>query len=402
LTKNLEFVRTSFPQINYGLMVVHEEIMTQIQQKADSLFEVGKLYTDRGDFFLGIDKMKEAAQLYQSEKNFTGFLKSINILLRLYAETEQQNEVTKLKESIQDLVLKEGFELNSKTYYVLALCADYKGQDSTALDYLQKALTLGLAHDDKEDICYAVAGTAMVLAKQGKYNEALKEIYNLQIFFQVLDIPEIRISSQILNSWILIQLGKFDQAIDVLWQTYEMVRSTKTLTMHIYLLFNLGRAYLRSGDKEMARIYLTMAAKAVDPKNMIRLANDLKAEMEDLGDEGKLNYDLVFDIDSHTVHEKKIGKVDFKNQFILLDLLKLFAQNQGKVYSKEFLVEQVWKQSYDPSVHDNKIYVTIKRLRKLIEPDYDKPKYIFRAKNGYFMNKSARVLVDKNNEGNLI
>lgn len=376
--------------------------MTQIQQKADSLFEVGKLYTDRGDFFLAIEKMREAAQLYQSEKNFSGFLKSINILLRLYAETEQQNEVTKLKESIQDLVLKEGFELNSKTYYVLALCADYKGQDSTALDYLQKALTLGLAHDDKEDICYAVAGTAMVLAKQAKYNEALKEIYNLQIFFQVLDIPEIRISSQILNSWILIQLGKFDQAIDVLWQTYEMVRSTKTLTMHIYLLFNLGRAYLRSGDKEMARIYLTMAAKAVDPKNMIRLANDLKAEMEDLGDEGKLNYDLVFDIDNHTVLEKKIGKVDFKNQFILLDLLKLFAQNQGKVYSKEFLVEQVWKQSYDPSVHDNKIYVTIKRLRKLIEPDYDKPKYIFRAKNGYFMNKSARVLVDKNNEGNLI
>lgn len=376
--------------------------MTQFHNKADSLFEVGKLYTDRGDFILGIEKMKEAANLFQAEKNYPNFLKSVNILLRLYAETEQHDEITKLKESIQDLVLKEGFELNSKTYYVLALCADFKNQDSTALDYLQKALTLGLAHDNKEDICYAVAGTAMVYAKQGKYNEALKEIYNLQIFFQVLEIPEIRISSQILNAWILIQLGKFDQAIDILWQTYDLVRANKTLTMHIYLLFNLGRAYLRSGDKEMARIYLTMAAKSVDPQNMIRLASDVKAEMSDLGDEGKLNYDLVFDIDNHTVHEKKIGKVEFKNQFILLDLLKLFAQNQGKVYSKEFLVEQVWKQSYDPSVHDNKIYVTIKRLRKLIEPDYDKPKYIFRAKNGYFMNKSARVLVDKNNEGKLL
>jgi DNA-binding response OmpR family regulator len=67
--------------------------------------------------------------------------------------------------------------------------------------------------------------------------------------------------------------------------------------------------------------------------------------------------------------------------------------NQGKVYSKEFLVEKIWKQSYDPSVHDNKIYVTIKRLRKLIEPDYDKPKYIYRAKNGYFMNKAAKIIV---------
>jgi tetratricopeptide (TPR) repeat protein len=372
--------------------------MTQSQPKAESLFELGKLYTDRGDFFVAIDKLKEAATLFRESRNYPSFLKAVNLLLRLYAETEQQTEITKLKESIQDLVLKEGFELNSKTYYTLALCASYKGQDETALDYLQKALALGLAHDNKEDICYAVAGTALVYAGLGKYNEALKEIYNLQIFFQVLDIPEIRISSQILNGWILTQLGKYEQAIDVLWQTYELVRQNKTMTMHFYLLFNLGRAYLRSGDKEMARIYLTMAAKSVDPTNMKRLATDIKAELADLGDEGSMNYDLIFDIESHTVHEKKLGKVDFKNQFILLDLLKLFAQNQGKVYSKEFLVEHVWKQSYDPAVHDNKIYVTIKRLRKLIEPDYDKPKYIFRAKNGYFMNKSARVMVDKNEE----
>jgi DNA-binding response OmpR family regulator len=74
-----------------------------------------------------------------------------------------------------------------------------------------------------------------------------------------------------------------------------------------------------------------------------------------------------------------------------LDLLRLFVQNQGHIYSKEYLVENVWKQPYDPAIHDNKIYVTIKRLRKLIEPDYEKPKYIFRAKNGYYMNKAARV-----------
>ena len=86
-----------------------------------------------------------------------------------------------------------------------------------------------------------------------------------------------------------------------------------------------------------------------------------------------------------------MGKIDFKNQFILLDLLKLFISNQGQIFSKEYLVEHVWKQNYDPEVHDNKIYVTIKRLRKMIEPDYDKPKYIFRAKNGYYLSKSAKV-----------
>jgi DNA-binding response OmpR family regulator len=120
--------------------------------------------------------------------------------------------------------------------------------------------------------------------------------------------------------------------------------------------------------------------------------------MAELGGDGATNYDLIFELENHAVVERKLGRVDFKNQFILMDLLKLFVKNQGQVYSKEFLVENVWRQAYDPSVHDNKIYVTIKRLRKMIEPDYDKPKYIFRAKNGYFMNKSAKVLIEQQGE----
>ena len=83
-----------------------------------------------------------------------------------------------------------------------------------------------------------------------------------------------------------------------------------------------------------------------------------------------------------------------------MDMLRLFIQNPGNVYSKEVLVKQVWKQEYNPAVHDNKIYVTIKRLRKLIEPEYDKPRYIFRAKNGYYLNKNTSILLQ--NEGSSI
>ena len=120
----------------------------------------------------------------------------------------------------------------------------------------------------------------------------------------------------------------------------------------------------------------------------------IKNYIDKLGGDSQQVYDLIFSEDNHSVFEKKLGKIDFKNQFILLDLLRLFVQNQGTVYSKEYLVENVWKQNYDPAVHDNKIYVTIKRLRKLIEPDYEKPKYIFRAKNGYYMNKSAKIFLE--------
>ncbi len=369
--------------------------MSEVISKTDRLFQLGKLHCDRGDFVQSIEILLEAAEGFFAERNYPQYLKCQNLLLRMYAEREQFNDIQVTKEKLQDLVLKEGFELNSKTYYTLALCASYKGQNETSLEYLQKALAIALANDNKEDICYSISGIAMIYKDAGRLEEALKEVYNLQVFFQILDIPELRISAQMINSMIFTEMKKYDQAIELLWQTYDLVRKSKSLMMHSHLLINMGWTYAMAGDKDMARVHLNLAKHTCDPENMVRMSKLIDRELQALGSGSDSHFDLVFDLENHTVVEKRLGKIDFKNQFILLDLLRLFVQNQGQVYSKEYLVEQVWKQSYDPAVHDNKIYVTIKRLRKMIEPDYEKPKYIFRAKNGYFMNKSAKVHLDQ-------
>lgn len=362
----------------------------------DRSFEMGKLYCDRGDFDPAVTNLREASAGYFAEKKFSEYLKCQNLLLRIYAEREQYEDINATKEKLQDLVLKEGFELNSKTYYTLAVCASYKGQTETALDYLQKALAIALAADNKEDICHAIFGLAMVYAdpKMNRHADALKEIYNLQVFFQVYKMPELQVSSLLLNADILVQMKKYDEAIEVLWKAYDSLKETKNIVSTGYLLVQMADCYFELGDKDMARMYISMAQRSLDAKNQARLAKFVRYYAEKIGGEVQSNFDLVFDEENHQVIEKKIGKIDFKNQFILLDLLRLFVQNQGIVYSKEYLVENVWKQPYDPAVHDNKIYVTIKRLRKLIEPDYEKPKYIFRAKNGYYMNKAARVHIE--------
>lgn len=365
----------------------------QIMNELERAFELGKLYCDRGEFTPAIVNLQEAAKGYFAEKNFTQYLKCLNLLLRIFAEREQFEEINATKEKLQDLVLKEGFELNSKTYYTLAVCASYKNQMETAMDYLQKALALALATDNKEDICRAIFGLAVVYSSPsiGRYSDALKEIYNLQVFFQVYQMPDLQASSLLLNADILKQMKKFDEAIEVYWKAYDVIKETRNVVMSNYLMAFLADVYFEIGDKDMARTYITLAQKSVDAENQIRLANLVKNLTEKIGGESQINFDLVFNEVNHSVIEKKLGRIDFKNQFILLDLLRLFVQNQGHVYSKEYLVENVWKQPYDPAIHDNKIYVTIKRLRKLIEPDYEKPKYIFRAKNGYYMNKAARI-----------
>lgn len=363
--------------------------------QGDLVLELAKLNYERGDFSSAVNLFIQSSEVFLADKSFAKYLKAQNYLLRAYSELENTEMVNQTKDRLQDLVLKEGFDLTSKSYYTLGVCAFYKRQVETALEYGRKGLALALQKDEKEDMCYSIYLIAAALSDPsiGKYVDALKEIYNLEVFFQVYDFPEIKMSASLLNADILRTLKRYDEAIEVLWKAYDHIRSSKNMMMSSYLLWALGRTYSESGDKDMARTYLTLANRSIDPKNQVRLSRLVKLELEHLGGDIETSFDLVFDELNHAVTEKKMGKIDFKNQFILLDLLKLFVQNPGAVFSKEYLVENVWKQPYDPAVHDNKIYVTIKRLRKLIEPDYDKPKYIFRAKNGYYMNKTARVQI---------
>lgn len=358
---------------------------------AERLYEISKLYCDRGDYSLALPNLIEASAQFLVEKKYDFYLKSLQLILRIHAEREENDQITLIKENLHDLVIREGIDLNSKTYYTLGICANYKGQVESSVDYFRRALDLGLKANNQEDMCHAILGLSICYRQQKKYDEALKEIYNLNIFLQILNITELKIASANSNARILMDLKKYEQALDLLWVAYEEVKNTKQLAAAIIILENIGTVLYELGQKDTAKIYLNLAAKAIDPTNNKYFLKRVEKYLNDVNKNGEGTCDIVFDLEKHAVIEKNLGSIDFKNQFILLDLLKLFIGNQGQIFSKEYLVEHVWKQNYDPAVHDNKIYVTIKRLRKLIEPDYDKPKYIFRAKNGYYLNKAAKV-----------
>lgn len=373
-----------------------------MNSQATRLYEIGKLYCDRGDYLLALPNLKEASEAFLAEKNFDQYLKCLQSILRIHAERDEQEQITLIKENLHDLVIREGINLNSKTYYTLGICASYKGQVENSIDYFKRALELGLKANNQEDMCYAILGLSVSYRHQKKFDEALKEIYNLNIFLQLLDIPELRIASANSNAMILMDLKKYDQALDVLWQAYEELKITKQLSTIIGVLSNVGIILFEQGQKDLAKVYLNLARKSIEPENSKVAFKKIDNYLRLLSSDDHSGADLVFDLEKHSVVERNLGAIDFKNQFILLDLLRLFIGHQGQIFSKEYLVEHVWKQNYDPAVHDNKIYVTIKRLRKLIEPDYDKPKYIFRAKNGYYLNKSARVeLKEMRSEGGL-
>lgn len=362
-----------------------------MSNQSERLLEIGKLYCDRGDYSLALPNLEEAATSFLQAANYDSYLTALKYILRIHAERAEQDKITQIKEHLHDLIIREGIELSSKVYTALGSCSVLKSQPDNAAEYYKKALELGLKSNHQEDMCNAILGLSICYRLQGKHEEALKEVYNLNIFLQVLNSTDLKIASANSNARILMDMKKYEQALDVLWMAYEEIKHTKQLYTALGILINIGTCLFETGQKDAAKIYFSLAYKSIDPNNNKAYLAAVEKYMKILNANMTTELDMVFDLDNHAIIEKSLGKIDFKNQFILLDLLKLFISNQGQIFSKEYLVEQVWKQDYDPDVHDNKIYVTIKRLRKMIEPDYDKPKYIFRAKNGYYLSKSAKV-----------
>lgn len=353
--------------------------------------ELARLYKDRGDFDVAISKFQSLSKYHFENKDYSKYLFFLNELICMYAEREEIVQIQSIKERIQDLHMIEGVKPTAYAYYILGTCAFHKARYDSALDFFQKALSISLKNEDKTDMCYTISGLVNVYVQLGKLPEALQEIHNLKVFFQVLDLPDLQITMQTLNAFILCKLNQGEKALEVLDNCLENSKRSKKQYHYLQLLYVKGIAYQTLNNRELSKCYLQLLRKSIDIKNHKRLLKNTEAKLSEIGVSSHEEFDLEFDISSNSVIEKNIGKIDFNNQFILLDLLHLFIKSPGEVFSKENIVKKIWNQDYSASIHDNKIYVTIKRLRKMIEPDFNKPKYIFRAKTGYYFNKQSRV-----------
>ena len=105
------------------------------------------------------------------------------------------------------------------------------------------------------------------------------------------------------------------------------------------------------------------------------------------------NYRDVQDYKRKTIYEKNVGEIYMGNKGLLLMILLTLIEKKGQVISKEDLFEKVWKDLYNPMKHDNLIYININRLRKLIEPDTKKNRYILNTAGGYMFNDAATFLI---------
>jgi tetratricopeptide (TPR) repeat protein len=264
------------------------------------------------------------------------------------------------------------------------------------MNRFREAIDLAVVAGDKEALASPLYGAATVLYARGLYKEAINEMERLEVLLGCLSLPDLQAASRLLKAMILRKQGEIDPALVAAWSAYDSLKLNPQLVLYPHILCVIGQLHHLKGDTAAARLYLDLADRSLKRTEFPRIARLLDEALAQVGTSRISKMDLVFDSRSGILTERLKGEIRFEGQFILRDLLKLLLENPGRIFSKEDLVRLVWRDSYRPETHDNKIYVTIKRLRKLIEDETTGTEYIMRAKNGYLLNPKTRVLIEDN------
>lgn len=407
--------------------------------QADYLFELGKARSLSGNFLGSARLLEDASNLYIKEKQYEKYMDCLSILLRIYKELQNIRKIGHHKEELMQLVWEEDINITPRVHYTLGQCAVFTDDIDEAQEEFEKSLhkvwklrKKALAENNhvqllqsKIESVFSKYGMIYIHIRNHELHtarEKLQELKALLTYFRKLekndddlrrvlvnisDLYQIRnilknsdfirtkteLCTELLHALILQAERRYLELEDHLWSYYEKIQKSKDLLTIVTLFYYLGKNYMDLKDYNQAAVFLNLAKKSIDLDNFKHLAIHVNEALDQLNNILNQDYDLIVNFENNSIVEKNKGRVDFKNQFLLFDLFKMFISQPGTNYSKEAMVEHLWKQKYQPDLHDNKIYVTIKRLRELMEPDSQHPIYIFRSKNGYHFSKKARILL---------
>jgi DNA-binding winged helix-turn-helix (wHTH) protein len=378
-----------------------------------ALFELGQLYMEKCDFPNAMDcfeKVKTEALQFHLYDNY---FRSITCLLRIHAERLDFDK----HESLIREVLQVGESLTGyrrylpKLHYKQGIAAAYKRDNDESLRQFTIAKTLleELLKDDSlpkkewEDVQRDLLTTRYSLAVQEKdlrnpqealrlSDVLLKEIEELSHgakAFEFAQLYDIEAGILILQGHCYRDLGDHAKALDRYWVAHGILKAHRNWSHYYYVLLGLGRTYLELGNMERAQIFFDLITDAISDLELNALKQALERVSKSIAD-GNQNK-LVIDRERKVIIEASLGEVHFERRFVLLEILYLLASQPGKVFTKEELVDKIWRESYNPMIHDSKVYTSISRLRKLIEPDFRRPVYILNERDGYAFNSSIQL-----------
>ncbi len=243
----------------------------------------------------------------------------------------------------------------------------------------------------------ALLSLALVAFSQGKVKRA-------QFFGEaILKYAEKEHPRGILTSTYLMLLRLAERNSDTvlakqwLQKAFTVAVSEHNWYHYLFVLYGYARVYRIEQDYIQARFYLDLLEKAV-------IQDEFKNFRREIAEERvKLNLnrvDLEIDLNRSTIRTRE-GEINLRRQHLLIEIIHQLAlahehrldEDSKHGLSKQDIIENVWRENYNPEAHDGKLYYNINRIRKLLEPDQKKPTYLLNWRQGYRLAPELKVRI---------
>lgn len=354
--------------------------------------KIAQLEYQKGHFSESMTWASKGARDSHIKKNYFEWLETLRILLLCGFELENLSTFESHLPLLQNFADEHtGFNKATAQYLLAHYLLINKDEHSEAA--ISEALCSGTQTQNLLCLARSLALAAHFYGTEPHRNvdRVFECLDKLDIIIKELSLHDLMITSSVLRSYAKGAMGQFERAFDLIWKAYQQAQHSGYPIAMPTILAQIARLYQLQNRQDLFQMYADLALRGVNEKLHPRLYRQISEFCCFYSVKPLSAYDFILDENQNTLREREKGYVDFKNQHILFDLTILFLKNPGTRYSKEDLIEIIWKQVYDPDSHDNLIYVSIKRLRFLLEPNSESPKYILRDRQGYYLNSQTQI-----------
>lgn len=358
-----------------------------------SLYRLAKLYYDKSDLKKSYDLFSEALKSCEFPRDCFVAFKIYGFLVRISSESLRTDEASKHINNASDLIEKTSLELptlTSEFFYNSGVVKNYLGDFLGAKKDFELSFNMAVKESEvdlQSKILLSLANNSYNL---GQFKEAISQISKLDELLKIIDKSYLRAAMYLFWSKILLEQGSCQESLNKINLAMTHLKEKKCWNLYGHALLRKGQIYKKLGDYDKSLVFFNLALDFTDGSQFKRLNQMINSEITEVNDS---SIDIYLDRVNRKVVERTLGTIDFKHRFVLLEILFLLARNTGEYYDKEQLAKSIWKDEYNPLIHDKLIYTSVSRLRKLIEPkgSGDKRKYIIRGKDGYTFNPRTKI-----------
>lgn len=382
----------AFYQFNEQHMPTEDSLSKREVGRA--FYQLGKLHYDKSDLEAAEENFLKSLKCAERPRDIFSIFKILGFLIRISSEKLDDEKATAYiahaEELVEDLTKVLG-SLNSEYFYNVGIVKNYSGNFEEAFENFQFAYKKSKEENEPDILAKTLLALSNNCYNRKDYKGALDYLGQLNQLLAIIKKDYLSGAMFLFSAKVYLEVEDFENSLKFFKLANETLQTKKCWNLFGYILLGKGNVYKNMGDFDRALEYFNLAKESIDPSVFKRLSNLLKTEIEEVNDS---SVDLYLDRNNRKIKERSLGTIDFKHRFVLLEILFLLAKNPGEYYDKEQLAKSIWRDEYNPLIHDKLIYTSVSRLRKLIEPKAtkgEKRKYIIRGKDGYTFNPTAKI-----------